>query len=114
MNPWMDRVGLADCYVGSSSVSVLLEAPLFSPARLHNNQSAKYLQVAELCLPCIADVLIVSLRLLSHLGWIELAPVDCCLSLSVFYPDKLSAHLVVKTWIFAILFLFYDQELHAC
>ena len=42
MNPWMDRVGLADCYVGSSSVSVLLEAPLFSPARLHNNQLAKY------------------------------------------------------------------------
>jgi hypothetical protein len=91
----MDRVGLVDCYVGSSGVSVLLEAPFFSPARLHNNQSAKYLQVAELCLPCIADVLIVSLRLLSHLGWIELAPVDCCLSLWVFYPDKLSAHLVV-------------------
>jgi hypothetical protein len=76
-------------------VSVLSKSPSVSPALLHNNQLAKYLQVAELCLSCIADVLIVSLRLLSHLGWIELAPADCCLSLWVFYPDKLSAHLVV-------------------
>ena len=60
MNPWMDRVGLVDCYVGSSGVSVLLEAPfshLLDYTTINRQSAPHFSQVAELC---IADVFMVS------------------------------------------------------
>ena len=80
---------------------VMLVSLSFCPVRValsvtctFTQQSIGKVQVAELCLPCITNVLIVSLRLLSQLCWLEVVSVDCCLSLWVFFPDKLSARLV--------------------
>ena len=81
--PWMDRGGLVDCYLGTSWFCLVgVDLSLAFVTTQQSIGKVRYNLVRWLSFfPSIADVLMVSLRLLSQLGWIAVGSVDCYLSL---------------------------------